>query len=137
MMRGLAFKSAAGALCTLLATAAWAEPASQGFRLTAQVPVTCFATAQGGTMLLGAGASGTVTEACNNPGGYRVLARYRPLTASESASIRYGDRVLQLPASGEVVLRTADMAQIRTVAYQVEAAQLDAPVALTFAITPA
>ncbi|WP_297800809.1 hypothetical protein, partial [uncultured Brevundimonas sp.] len=66
------------------------DTAGTTFRIRARVPVACWVRPDT-TVIAQNGASGTVTEACNSPGGYVVQAHYRPLANGESAQIIYGD----------------------------------------------
>ena len=105
------------------------------YRLSATVPVACWVR-PAGTVLAGAGLSGAVVEACNSPGGFTISATYRPLKATEAASLTYGDRLINLAKSGEQELRRSNMATIRTVDYRFEDVELDEPLVLSLVIQP-
>jgi hypothetical protein len=106
------------------------------YRLVARVPVACWVRSQDVPAAGQAMPSGSVVEACNSPGGFLVSASYRTLGSDEHATLRYGERVIGLPASGQTVLRQSTMAQIRTVSYAIENASLDQPLVLAFSIQP-
>ena len=105
------------------------------YRLTARVPVAC-GVRPSGALLASPGVSGSVVEACNAPGGFTVSAQYRSLGESETASLRYAGRVIQLSKSGEQVLRRSSLATIRTVDYQFDEVELTAPLVLSLTIQP-
>lgn len=109
--------------------------AGSTYRLHATVPVACWVR-PAGTVLAGSGLGGSVVEACNSPGGFTVSASYRPLKATESASVTYGGRVISLAKSGEQELRRSNMATIRTVDYQFDQVELDEPLILSLMIQP-
>lgn len=113
-----------------------AGPTAGGsYRLRATVPVACWVRPTG-TVMAETGRMGSVIEACNSPGGFTVSAQYRPLAASETATITYGDRSLNLTRTGTLELRRSSMATIRTVDYRFEDVQLDAPLILALTIQP-
>jgi len=133
------FALAVGSALTLLSVAAAAQAAEgqagSTYRLTATVPVACWVR-PAGTVLAGSGRTGSVVEACNSPGGFTVSASYRPLSATESASLNYGGRLISLAKSGEQELRRSNMATIRTVDYQFDEVELDEPLVLSLMIQP-
>lgn len=135
--RFLSVLAAIGVLGVLAApqTAAAGPNASGTYRLRATVPVACWVR-PAGTVLAETGRSGSVIEACNSPGGFTVSANYRPLTATETARLIYGDRSLDLAKSGQQVLRQSSMATIRTVDYRFDNVELDAPLVLALTIQP-
>lgn len=109
--------------------------AGSTYRVTARVPVACWVR-PAGTILAGAGLAGSVVEACNSPGGFTVSANYRTLGGAEKATLRYGDRLIDLSKSGQQELRRSSMATIRTVNYQFDDVQLDEPLVLALTIQP-
>ena len=119
-------------------SAALAAGAGQGtFNLQATVPVACWVQTQRGDNLIDADRpTGEVVEACNSTRGYQVTAAYRPLASGERATLRYAERVIRLPASGDAMLRRASMAQIRTVSYAFEDVRLEALLILALSIQP-
>lgn len=117
-----------------LPTAAAAGP-NAGYRLVARVPVACWVRPEGGPINSDTG-SGRVVEACNSPGGFAVHASYRTLDGDEDALFHYGDRQIQLPHSGNVLLRRSGIAQIRSVDYRFEKTTLKAPVVMVLTIQP-
>lgn len=133
----LALMAIAAGLAALAAPhAASAGPtAGQSYQLRAVVPVACWVR-PAGSVLAGEGFSGSVVEACNSPGGFTVSAQYRPLLATEKASIIYGDRSLSLAKSGMIELRRSSMATIRTVNYRFDEVELDEPLILALTIQP-
>lgn len=109
--------------------------ASQSFRLKARVPVSCWVRPDR-TVEAAPGATGSVVEACNNPGGYTVTAQYRQLNAGENARMIYNDRAIDLSSSGQQMLRQSSIATIRTVSYQFENVHVDQPLILSLTIQP-
>lgn len=79
---------------------------------------------------------GRVIEACNSPGGFAVHASYRMLDGDEDALFRYGDRQIDLPRNGGVLLRRSSIAQIRSVDYRFEKQNLKKPVVMVLTIQP-
>lgn len=125
------------ALTALAVSASPAAAASASFTVTLRVPAACFVQApQGLVVSSGGSTSGTVVEACNVPGGYTVTASYRPLAADEGATLQYDGAQISLPASGEVVVHVSDVATIKQVAYALQSAHLDAPLAISLNIQP-
>lgn len=121
--------------CGAALPAAAAAGPSAGYRLVARVPVACWVRPEGGPVSSETG-SGRVVEACNSPGGFAVHASYRTLEGDEDALFRYGDRQIQLPHSGNVLLRRSGIAQIRSVDYRFEKSALKAPVVMVLTIQP-
>lgn len=129
--------------CTAAAIAALAAPqvasagptAGQSYQLRATVPVACWVRPMG-SVVASEGLTGSVVEACNSPGGFTVSAQYRPLLATEKASIVYGNRSLNLAKSGMIELRRSNMATIRTVNYRFDDVELDEPLILALTIQP-
>ena len=109
--------------------------AGHSFRITAKVPVSCWVRPDR-TVTAAPGATGSVIEACNNPGGYTVTAAYRPLSNGESAQMIYNDRPVTLGAGGHQVLRQSSMATIKTVQYRFENVSIDEPLILNLTIQP-
>lgn len=105
------------------------------YRVTARVPLACWVRLEN-PLIAQEGASGAVTEACNNPGGFMVMAAYRPLKAQESARMIYDDQTLDLAKSGTQLLRRSSIATIKRVAYRIASAQLDEPLTLSLTIQP-
>ena len=117
-----------------LPAAAAAGP-NAGYRLVARVPVSCWVRPEGGPVNSETGA-GRVVEACNSPGGFAVHASYRTLEGDEDALFHYADRQIQLPHSGNVLLRRSGIAQIRSVDYRFEKSTLKSPVVMVLTIQP-
>ena len=111
------------------------DTASQSFRIKARVPVSCWVRPDRNVEVQD-GATGSVTEACNNPGGYTVTAQYRPLSTGESARLVYHDRSVELSPSGQQLLRQSNMATIRTISYQFENVNISQPLVLALTIQP-
>lgn len=129
---------AAAAMVGSLAFASVAEAkntASNTFRIRAHVPVACWVRPDRNVEAT-EGFTGTVVEACNSPGGYVVNAHYRPLLAGESASMIYGERTMNLSASGGQELRRSNMATIRNVSYRFQNVSVDTPLTLSLTIQP-
>jgi len=115
-----------------------AAAATSGFRVTASVPVMCLAHPDSTiTLANGVLSSGKVTEACNKPGGYTVVASYRPLETGEHATLIYNGVQISLPASGSAVLHVSSLATIVSVAYSVSDVQVNSPIALELDAQPA
>jgi hypothetical protein len=123
----------AAAACLVPAAASAGSVASGSYRLMATVPVSCWVRPDG--VIDSATGHGSVVEACNSPGGFQVTASHRPLAAGESATLRYGERLVAL-GGGEALLKRSHMAQIRTVDYRFEETVLDAPLVLVLSIQP-
>lgn len=140
-MKRVSKKSAAALLAATIAaislpTLAEAKnTSSHTFRIKARVPVACWVRPDR-TVTAQNGATGSVIEACNNPGGYTVTAQYRPLAQGENARMVYHDRAVELSSSGQQLLRQSSMATIRTVSYQFENVQLEQPLILALTIQP-
>lgn len=109
--------------------------AGQTFRIRAHVPVACWVRPDRNVEAVD-GFTGSVVEACNSRGGYVVNAQYRPLLAGESASMVYGERTLNLSASGGQELRRSNMATIRNVSYRFQNVSVDTPLTLSLTIQP-
>ena len=123
----------AGALA--LPAAAQAAGPTAGYNLIARVPVACWVKPESGPVNSETG-RGRVIEACNSPGGFAVHASYRALDSDEGALFRYGDRAIELPRSGSVLLRRSSIARIRSVDYSFERKTLNAPVVMVLTIQP-
>lgn len=140
-MNRVSKKSAAALLAATIAaislpTMAEAKnTSSHTFRIKARVPVSCWVRPDR-TVAAMEGGTGSVVEACNNPGGYKVTAAYRPLTGSENARLIYHDRAVDLSSTGQHLLRESSMATIRTVSYRFENVQLEKPLILALTIEP-
>jgi len=105
------------------------------YRVTARVPVACWVRPDT-TMSVDEGGSGSVVEACNNPGGFTISASYRPLTESENAELVYDNRPISLAKSGAQLLRQSSMAVIKRVNYRFQSVKLDQPLVLSLTIQP-
>ena len=118
------------------AAPALAGPTAGGtYRLRATVPVACWVKPTSPVMAE-SGRAGEVVEACNSPGGFTVSAQYRPLSATEKATMVYGDRMLDLDKSGGQVLRRSSIATIRSVSYSFSQVELEQPLILALTIQP-
>ena len=133
--RDLLISAVALAGTLALPSAAAAAGPTAGYRLVARVPVACWVRPETGPVSSATG-QGRVIEACNSPGGFAVHASYRELGADESALFRYGDREIQLPRTGQVLLRRSSIARIRSVDYRFEKETLKAPVVMVLTIQP-
>jgi len=112
--------------------------ASNGFKVTATVPVTCLAHADSAiTLTDGGSGSGRVTESCNKIGGYTVVANYRPLGSDEHATLIYNGVEIKLPAKGSVVLHVSSQATIVSVAYTISDVHVNSPINLELDAQPA
>jgi hypothetical protein len=109
--------------------------AGGSYQLRAVVPVACWVRPDT-TVVAETGRTGSVIEACNSPGGFTVSAAYRPLKATETARMTYGERSLNLTKTGNLELRRSNMAAIRTIAYRFDEVQLDEPLVLALTIQP-
>ena len=114
---------------------AYAGPKSGSFRLRATVPLSCWVRSET-VMQAVTGAEGSVTEACNNPGGFTVTADYRPLRSDESASLTYGDSVLNLSDLSGKIVSQSNMATIRKVRYRFDAVKVETPLIVVLTIRP-
>ena len=120
---------------TLMAQPAYAGPQSGSFRLRATVPLSCWVRSDT-VMQAVTGAEGSVTEACNNPGGFTVTADYRSLRSDESASLTYGDSVLNLSDLSGKIVSQSNMATIRKVRYRFDAVKVETPLVVVLTIRP-
>ena len=109
--------------------------AGHSFRITARVPVSCWVRPEQ-TVAAETGATGSVIEACNNPGGYTVTAQYRALASSESAQMIYNNEPIDLAKGGHQVLRESSMATIKTVQYRFDNVAVNEPLVLNLIIQP-
>jgi hypothetical protein len=124
---------AAAMLCS---SAAPALAASTGIEIGLTVPQACFVqTPAGITVNDGGLTSGTAWEACNS-GGYIVTANYRELGQGEGAVLIYNGMAIDLPASGQVVVRVSDIATIKQIGYQLQSSHLDTPLQVSLNVQP-
>jgi len=119
----------------LIAQAAHAGPQSGSFRLRATVPLSCWVRSET-VMQAVSGAEGTVTEACNNPGGFTVTANYRQLSGDESASLTYGNSVLDLSETSGKIVSQSTRAAIRKMNYRFDAVKVETPLIVVLTIRP-
>lgn len=105
------------------------------YRVTARVPVACWVRADTAVMA-SEGSSGSVVEACNNPGGFTITASYRTLKATEKAQLVYDNQAVDLAKSGAQLLRQSSMAVIKRVNYRFQSVELDEPLVLSLTIQP-
>lgn len=129
---------AATAAAVVLAAAGSAMAGAQAgatYRVQAVVPVACWVR-PAAPVIAESNAGGAVVEACNSPGGFTVSANYRPLSLGETARLRYAGQAFDLSSAGQAVLQRSDRATIRTVNYQFEAVELQAPLVLALTIQP-
>lgn len=111
---------------------------SQGggtWQVRAFVPVACWVRAESAVLAV-EGQTGSVVEACNNPGGFTVFATYRPLKASEQAQLVYDDQSVNLSSAGSQLLRRSSVATIKRVNYQFRSLVLEEPLVLSLTIQP-
>ena len=126
------------ALATLVALPGMAHAmnnGSQTFRVTARVPVSCWVKPDR-DIVAGEGVTGSVIEACNNPGGYTVTANYRQLGSGEQAQMIYNNRPINLSPSGGQLLRRSNMATIKSVNYRFQNVSIDSPLTVFLTIQP-
>ncbi|WBT06313.1 hypothetical protein PFY01_01110 [Brevundimonas vesicularis] len=119
----------------LMAQPAYAGPQSGSFRLRATVPLSCWVRPETAMQAV-TGAEGSVTEACNNPGGFTVTANYRPLRGDESASLTYGTSVLDLAEASGKIVSQSNRAAIRKMSYRFDAVKVDTPLIVVLTIRP-
>lgn len=120
-----------------VADASVSEGGSQyAIGLTGFVPVVCrasFAAAPvietGTTVSLG-----SLSEFCNSPGGYRVVATYSPTLAS--GKLRIDGRDIELPESGSVVVSESDSAAITSHDVELALPEGNTGGAMSFRIEP-
>ncbi|WP_292051151.1 MULTISPECIES: hypothetical protein [unclassified Brevundimonas] len=111
------------------------DAGSQTFQVRARVPVSCWVRPDR-DIVAGEGVSGSVIEACNNPGGYTITANYRQLGDGERAQMVYNNRPVELAKSGGQVLRRSNMATIKTVSYRFQNVTLEQPLTVFLTIQP-
>lgn len=132
----LAITAASGTVMLFSAQAALAENRAGGsYNLRATVPVACWVQ-PASPVIAEANSAGRVVEACNSPGGFTILAFYRPLARTENAQLIYDGNRLDLSSSGQQFLRSSNMATIRTIDYRFEGVELEAPLVLSLTIQP-
>lgn len=111
------------------------DSGTQTFIVRARVPVSCWVRPDR-EIVAGEGVTGSVIEACNNPGGYTVTANYRPLAATEQAQMVYNNRRIELSKMGGQMLRRSNVATIRTVSYRFQNVKLEEPLTVFLTIQP-
>ena len=109
--------------------------AGNTFQVRAQVPLACWVRSDI-AIVAQYGSAGGVLEACNNPGGFTVTARYRPLESSEKAEIFYNDQAFNLDQTGTQVLRRSPIATIKRVNYRFGTVEVENPLVLSLVIQP-
>ena len=130
-------------LCTTLAVALIATPAaaiaqesgSAAFRIKARVAEACAVDTSVAPITDEAnGIIGTIAEACNSGDGYTIVANYRDLQASESATLIFEGRTIPLGPLGEATLATRRGPTKRIRTLNVSSSALESPLTLSIAI---
>lgn len=111
------------------------DAGTQTFQVRAHVPVSCWVRPDR-DIVAGEGVTGSVIEACNNPGGYTVTAHYRTLSTNEQAQMVYNNRPVQLSRTGGQMLRRSNMATIKSVNYRFQNVSLEQPLTVFLTIQP-
>lgn len=80
--------------------------------------------------------TGGVQEFCNAATGYQIFASHRPLSATENASVKYGQDTADLNMSGLSAVAFRSGQRIEYVPVEIEATDLEAPLAVAFTMSP-
>ncbi|QFT76072.1 hypothetical protein [Erythrobacter sp. THAF29] len=129
------------ALPAVVALACAAQPAmaadksSGSYQVSARIPVSCnidtrSIIAQGSASVV----SGTVFEACNTNSGFQVIATHRSLGEDERVQVRYGSDFSELNQTGVSYVGQRWGARFGPVPVQIDARQVDAPIAISFSL---
>lgn len=106
-------------------------------RISVQVPEICsLASAPVAVAEAGQFARADLFESCNTDRGFQVLAAHRPLASDESASVTYDGTRSALGREGLSLVAFRRGARHGPVPVSVAADALDAPLAVSFALTP-
>lgn len=116
---------------------ALASPQSSGgMRITANVPEVCNIAADDFVLNESGRVTGTVQEFCNSSTGYQIFASHRPLDISEMATVRYGTQTTALDFSGMSSVAFRSGQRFEFVPVEINAQDLDAPLAVAFTLSP-
>ncbi|MEE4209937.1 MAG: hypothetical protein V2I43_11780 [Parvularcula sp.] len=80
--------------------------------------------------------SSTFFESCNTNRGFQIVATHRPLAATERANVSFDGIQSSLNAGGLSFVQFRQGARHGPIAVNVAAESLDAPLAVSFAMTP-
>ncbi len=125
---------AGGLACAMPAHAASND--TSGFSIAVTVPIICdleatdFIVDQTQNTV-----TGSVHEYCNSARGFHVLASHRPLQTGEQVDLNYGGVVSELAAGGFSSVAFRSGARIGNVPITIRANNVEAPLALSFAVT--
>lgn len=106
---------------------------SGSFQISAQVPMACWVNHTVPAEAITGGA-GSVTEGCNNSAGYAVYVDHRPLTATESVRLQYGDQTTNLAGSSVTEVSRRYGPNVQKVSYSFSHVQLREPLTLNIMI---
>lgn len=129
ILAGLVF---AGAPCSAMA----ATSSEGGFNISLYIPVVCdldttefqFDSSQNEIV-------GQVHEYCNSSRGFQVVASHRPLEASESVEVGYGDQHSLLEQGGISMVAFRSGPRLSTVPVRIRASGLVSQLSVAFAVT--
>lgn len=112
-----------------------ADRSSGAYQVSARIPVSCNLDAD--SLVAQEGASvitGTIFESCNTNRGFQVLATHRSLGAGESVRVRYAGDMSELNQTGISVVTLRSGARFGPVPVQIDAREIDRPIAISFSL---
>ncbi len=122
---------------SLASSGALASDRSNGsFQVGAEIPVVCnletesFVADEGATLV-----RGSMFEACNTNRGFQVIAMHRTLEDNERVSVRYGFERSDLHPTGFSYVATRSGARYGAVPVEIDARELNQPIAISFSLT--
>ncbi len=112
------------------------ERAQGGFRVSAQVPVSCkiepgVFSAQDDNEVV----TGTLFEACNTNRGFSVIATHRELAVGERVRVRYGRDTSDLNPGGFSLVAMRAGARFGPVPVTIQTGDIAQPISISFALT--
>jgi len=129
-------------LVPLAALAFSSQPAlangkSEGsMQVSATVPVACSLDTRSFTLSDNRDrVTGTLFESCNTNRGFQVLAMHRQLGQNEQVRVRYGNEESLLHPTGFSYIAMRAGARFGPVPVEIDAADIDQPIAISFSLT--
>jgi hypothetical protein len=126
---------AISSFCIASTPALAAAGATGGAQITAHVPAVCDISAQDFVLTESGLVSGLVQEFCNTNTGYQVFASHRPLSFSETATVRYGSQITSLDATGLASVAFRSGQRFEYVPVEIDAKDLITPLAVAFTLS--
>ena len=123
---------AVASFCIASTPAMAAVGASGSAEITAHVPAVCDISAQDFILNESGLVSGFVQEFCNTSTGYQVFASHRPLSFSETATVRYGSQITSLDSTGLSAVAFRSGQRLEYVPVEIDAKDLETPLAVAF-----